>query len=102
MPRNELGVYMGLYKNKEPLIKYGIYTKLWNKDASFVYDVEIKDVIFNPPATIVFWSDGSKTVVKCMEGDTFDKQTGLAMAICKRIFSDKFHSEFKRWCNKDA
>ena len=27
----------------------------------------IKKVIFNPPATIVFWEDGSKTVVKCRE-----------------------------------
>lgn len=27
----------------------------------------IKDVIFAPPATIVYWSDGSKTVVKCSE-----------------------------------
>ena len=32
----------------------------------------IKDVIFAPPATIVYWSDGSKTVVKCSETDVLD------------------------------
>lgn len=44
----------------------------------------IKDVIFAPPATIVYWSDGSKTVVKCSEKDVFDPEKGLAMAIAKR------------------
>ncbi len=83
------------------LIDYGIYVRRKNKYESDVYELKITDVIFNPPATIVFWSDGSKTVVKCIEGDTFDKETGLAMAICKRIFSDRFHSEFRRWCKKD-
>lgn len=33
---------------------------------------QIKNVIFNDPATIVFWKDGTKTVVKCQKdkGDT--------------------------------
>ena len=30
---------------------------------------EIKDVIFNEPATIIIWKDGTKTVVKCQEGE---------------------------------
>ena len=42
---------------------------------------EIKNVIFNDPATIVFWEDGTKTVVKCQDGDEFDPEKGLAMAI---------------------
>lgn len=49
---------------------------------------KIKDVIFNEPATIVKWSDGSKTVVKCCEGDTFDPEKGLAMAISKKALGD--------------
>ena len=36
----------------------------------------IKDVIFAPPATIVYWSDGAKTVVKCSEKDVFDPEKG--------------------------
>ena len=33
----------------------------------------IKKVIFNDPATIVLWDDGTKTVVKCSEGDTYSE-----------------------------
>lgn len=50
---------------------------------------EIKDVIFNNPATIVFWADGSKTIVKCQNGDTYSKETGLAMAIAKKAYGNK-------------
>lgn len=49
----------------------------------------IKDVIFAPPATIVYWSDGAKTVVKCSEKDVFDPEKGLAMAIAKRCGGNK-------------
>ena len=33
----------------------------------------IKKVIFNDPATVVIWDDGTKTVVKCSEGDTYSE-----------------------------
>lgn len=49
----------------------------------------IQNVIFNDPATIVLWSDGTKTVVKCQEGDIFDPEKGLAMAITKKFFGNK-------------
>lgn len=48
-------------------------------------DYYITNVIFNDPATIVFWSDGTKTVVKCCEDDIFDKEKGLAMAVLKKL-----------------
>ena len=65
----------------------------------------IENVIFQNPATIVFWSDGTKTVVNCMDNveerkkivdgkeaiirkprkcDTYSKEAGLAMAIAKK------------------
>lgn len=62
---------------------------------------EIKDVIFNDPATIVFWEDGTKTIVKCRKelGDTYSKETGLAMAIAKKAYGNKgnFNDVFNRW-----
>jgi len=61
---------------------------------------EIKKVIFNDPATIVFWADGTKTVVKCMEGKEFNTWDGLAMAICKKLFGKKFKKTFRTWCGK--
>ena len=45
----------------------------------------IKNVIFNDPATIVMWSDGTKTVVKCGENDTFDPEKGIAMCCMKKL-----------------
>ena len=60
---------------------------------------EIKNVIFNDPATIVFWEDGTKTVVKCQDGDEFDPEKGLAMAISKRIYgnSGNYYNALKKW-----
>lgn len=59
----------------------------------------IKDVIFNDPATIVLWKDGTKTVVKCQEGDTYSKELGLAMCISKKYLGNKgnFNEVFKKW-----
>lgn len=56
-------------------------------------------VIFNNEATIVFWSDNTKTVVKCGDADIFDKEKGLAMAICKKAMGNKgnYYEEFKKW-----
>lgn len=56
----------------------------------------IKKVIFNEPATIVLWDDGTKTVVKC-ENDMWDEEKGLAMAICKKLIGLK---EFYKHYNK--
>lgn len=65
----------------------------------------IEKVLFQNPATIVFWPDGTKTVVNCMDNveikkkvvngkeitirkpkkaDTYSEEAGLAMAIVKK------------------
>ena len=76
-------------KEYNKMFKYPIYPK---------YSIPpIKDVIFNDPATIVFWEDGTKTVVKVMEGDEFDPYTGLAQAISKKILGDDYRKVFKKW-----
>lgn len=64
-----------------------------------IKSVEIVKVIFNNPATIVFWSDGKKTVVKCAGDEAFDEEKGLAMAISKRVLGNKgnYYNEFKKW-----
>ena len=60
---------------------------------------EIKDVIFNEPATIILWADGTKTVVKCQEGEGYDPEKGLAMAISKKALGNKgnYCEVFKKW-----
>lgn len=64
------------------------------------YLPEIKNVKFNGPATIVFWADGTKTVVKCQDGDDYSKEVGLAMCIVKKVFGNtsKYNDIFKKWC----
>ena len=74
------------------------------KTASATNTVAIKNVIFAPPATIVYWSDGSKTVVKCSEKDVFDPEKGLAMAIAKRCGGNKgsYYKEIQNWVEKSG
>ena len=54
--------------------------------ATFDAEKQLSKVIFNDPATVLFWKDGSKTVVKCMEGEEFDPYYGFCAAVCKKIF----------------
>lgn len=66
--------------------------------------MRIENVIFNNPATIVFWSDGSKTVVKA-HLDDYDQEKGLAMAIAKKALGNEgnYYNVFKKWLpNEDS
>ena len=61
---------------------------------------EIKKVIYNNPATIVFWSDHTKTVVQCQKGDDYDPEKGLALAIAKKSLgntSRKLNDVLHKW-----
>jgi len=78
--------------------------EMWTKMNPYLYSYgrdlpKIKDVIFNDPATIVFWSDNTKTVVKCQNDDVFDPEKGLAMAISKKALGNKgnYCNELKKW-----
>lgn len=71
----------------------------FDDDIEFNIPVAIVDVIFNNPATIVFWTDDTKTVVKCGKDETFDPEKGLAMAITKKFYGNKgnYNNELKKW-----
>ena len=66
---------------------------------------EIKDVKYNDPATIVFWKDGTKTVVKCQKnkGDAYNPELGLAMCIIKKMCGNKgnYNDVFNKWLPKE-
>lgn len=64
--------------------------------------VAIKKVGFYDPVTVVFWEDGTKTVVKA-ENEAFDKEKGLAMAIAKKYFGNtgSYWNVFKQWIKED-
>lgn len=59
----------------------------------------IKDVIFNYPATIILWKDGTKTIVKAGEDEKYDPEKGFAMAVCKKMFGNEgnYYKVFKEY-----
>lgn len=87
---------------KKSTIRYNGYTSV-STSASSISIPAIKKVIFNDPATIVLWTDESKTVVKCQDGDIYDPEKGLAMAISKKALGNKgnYCNEFKKWLPED-
>lgn len=69
------------------------------RSGRYPWHMEISKVIFNDPATIVIWADGTKTVVKCQEGDVYSKETGLALCIAKKALGNQgnFNDIFHKW-----
>lgn len=63
---------------------------------------DVDRIIFNPPATIVFWDDGTKTVVKCMEDQPYEKYAGFAMACMKKMFGSTSRAKaIMKECDED-
>ena len=97
-------------KNINQIIKKGENTMPVNYNEFFafthprsnVYLPKIKDVIFNPPATIVLWDDKSKTVVKAQNGEPYDPEKGLAMCILKKVYGNKgrYFNNISKWTDK--
>ena len=65
---------------------YGVYTL-----------PHIRNVIFSGRATIIFWEDNTKTVVKCDKEDVYDPHTGLAEAIAKKTLGDDYRRLFRKY-----
>ena len=88
--------WLDFYRKKSEMIKGA---RLYDLSTDPGVHFAIEKVIFNDPATIVLWEDGSKTVVKAQDGDTFDKEKGLAMALLKKLLGNNgnYYKEIKRW-----
>lgn len=93
-PRMEIDAYISPYK-----VISGVSN---SKTASNT--LTITNVIFNPPATIVFWSDKTKTVVKCdYDYEDYDPEKGMAMAIAKKMMGNnkyEYYNTFLHWLKK--
>ena len=97
VPTNVVDV---VYREILNYITNDIYT---TKEAIKTMRNSIKKIIFNDPATIIIWSNGDKTIVKCGEGETYDPEKGMAMAIAKHFLGDKgnYYETFKKWLPKE-
>ena len=73
-------------KFKETVIKETAKEKEMKVRNETPYKCCVKRIIFNDPATIVFWKDGSKTVVKCIEGEKFVPYYGFLAALAKKVY----------------
>ena len=91
--------------NFEPVGTYGVKFEVKDPNPGFVkwiFGLKITDidrVIFNDPATIVFWKDKTKTIVKCHPEDTFDEEIGFMCCYLKRILSSKEYTKFCGYLN---
>lgn len=72
-------------ERNDPLIKT---VKTSEKEKSIVstIDFRVKKIMHNGPATIVFWKDGTKTVVRLKEGDKYDQYAAFTAAVAKRLY----------------
>ena len=64
------------------------------------YSLNVSKIIFNPPATIVFWEDGTKTVVKCSAEDEFKEYYGFLAALGKKVYEN--NSQIKKLIDEKA
>lgn len=55
--------------------------------------LDIDKVIFSNDKTIVFWEDGTKTMVSCMNGDEYDNYDGFCAAVVKKIFGSTANAQ---------
>ena len=71
----------------------------YNTKPRETYIPEIKNVYFNNPVTVVIWEDGTKTMVRCQEGDVYSPETGLALCIAKKALGNmpNFNNVFRKW-----
>lgn len=89
--------YNSVMKNREEYIKERNHLLM-----------SIKNIDFQPPLTVVIWEDGTKTFVKCTEGEVFDPEKGAAMAIAKKALGDNYNYIEKisyyvdKWLKKDC
>ena len=84
---------------KNDLYKYVENDIEQTKNLYYGLSLTIKDVIFNPPATIVLWMDGTKTVVKDQGEVFYDPEKGMAMATAKKAFGNKsnYYNQFAKY-----
>lgn len=57
----------------------------------------IEEVVYAEPATVVYFSDGSKEVAICSEADEYRKDMGLAICLMKHAYGKAFHKMFYYW-----
>lgn len=58
---------------------------------------EIESVIYDNPKVIICWKDQTTTVARCMPEDTFSKEYGYFICVCKKALGN---NKFRELLNK--
>ena len=53
---------------------------------------DIDEIILNGPATVVKWTDGTKTVSKCRGGDEYDPLFGVLACTVRKLTGNRGHA----------
>ena len=77
------------HKNKSIVISGDAIIAVLNRESETAYTPT--KIIRNGPATIVFWSDGEKTIVRKSEGREDSIYDAFCAALAKRIFGTNSH-----------
>lgn len=96
IPKREYNFDYNIYYTTDNGVDYSISFGDTNVKSMKDY---VKKVYFNQPYTIVIWSDGTKTIVKCANGCKYDKYTGLTTCFLKKFMGDCGFSKFKKFAN---
>lgn len=74
-----------IYRNNNDILSSCVYLDEFLNDYMATPKFDLKDIKISGPATIAFWTDGSKTIVKCQKADQYDAEKGIIMAVCKGL-----------------
>lgn len=75
------------------MLKKAVFAKMMLK-LDYAASVIPERIIKSGPATIVFWADGTKTVVKCAKGTEPDDYAAFCAALAKKVYGS--NSALKR------
>lgn len=98
--QNVYVAYDDNFINEPPFPGYTYIRKQSYPTYNFTSIPLVKKIIFNDPATIILWADGTKTVVKCSEGDEYDPEKGLAFCYMKKIFGNNYYKNIRKQINE--
>lgn len=89
--------------------KFVINTRVYPSNGAECYNVALNigykviKVIYNNPATIVIWDDGTKTISKCSAEDTYNPTTGLTVAVFKKLVGgESLRRLYDDWLPEDS
>lgn len=88
------------YSGRYPLDSTDRIDSISKAYESIVRALAIDHIFYDDIATVVFWKDGTKTIVKCPEGTPYDEYTAFCVAVTKKFYGT--NSAIKRVIKKKA